>query len=127
MGASEYSANKVLEHIVGKTEFAMPTAFLAVSTTDPDVSVTEPLGGSYSRIETSGSDWASASGKTITNASILAFTQATGSWGTPAYGVLYDALTGGNVLCSGPIGSPESIGSGDTLKVAAGDLVLSLN
>ena len=127
MGASEYLANAILGHIVGKTAFAMPTGFLGLSTTDPDTAVTEPAGGGYARVQTSGSDWNTPASKALTNAAIIAFAQASGSWGTPAWAVMYDALTGGNELASGAIGTPAAIGSGDTARFPAGDITLTMN
>jgi len=40
---------------------------------------------------------------------------------------LFDAVAGGNMLACGELSPSKSIGSGDIVKFAAGDLVLSLD
>jgi len=127
---SNYTENKVLDHIVGKTSFTMPTAYVALSIADPtdDASgLTEPSGGSYARVQTSGSDWNAASSGSITNAEDISFPTATASWGTISHFALMDASSGGNMLAHGSLTTEKAVGSGDTLKFAAGDITITLD
>ncbi len=62
-----------------------------------------------------------------TNATALAFAEATGSWGTISYFALMDALTGGNMLACGALTTPKAITTGDTPQFAAGDLSVQLD
>ena len=127
---ADYVENKVLDHITGKTSFTMPTAYLAASTADPTddgSGLAEPSGGSYARLETAGSDWAAASGGATSNAAILAFAEATGSWGTITHVALFDAASGGNMLAHAALDSSQSISSGEVLRFPIGDLDITLD
>ncbi len=126
--------DKILEHIVGKTAYPMPTAYLAVSTANPlntGAGLAEPVGYGYARIATNAASWNNAAAGSITNAIALSFPGATGAWGTITYYALMDALTGGNMLAYGQCLDPNGvvtskvIGNGDILSMAAGSLVIT--
>lgn len=104
-GLSQYSAENVLNYVVGKTAMpALPTAYLALFTavgTDAGTGFTEVSGGGYARVATSAADWNAASGlapSSITNAVALSFPLSTAVWGNVVAAGLYDAATGGNLL-----------------------------
>ncbi len=129
---SNYLENKVLDHVVGKTSFTMPTAYVALCIATPDdtstgSTITEPSGGSYARIATAGSDWNASSGGSITNANAVTFATATGDWGAITHFVLVDALTTGNVLCWGALSVTKTILNGDTAKFNASGLTVTLD
>lgn len=129
MSFSDYSENKVLDHLFGKLAFAMPTVYVALSTADPldDASgIAEPVGNSYARVATSAADWNSASGGAIDNAAAITFNTATGSWGIITHTATYDSTSGGNMLAHGELDSPQAVGSGETIKFAAGELDVTL-
>lgn len=103
-GLTDYSADNVLNYIVGKTATpTLPTTYLALFTTvgtDAGTGFTEVSGNNYSRVATAG-DWNAASGSapsTITNGSTLTFPTPSGSWGTIIAWGIYDASSGGNLL-----------------------------
>jgi hypothetical protein len=122
---ADYAENKVLEHSLGKTSWTMPTAYIALFTTNPaedGTGGTEVSGGSYARFTSSGATWGAASGGTISNAVDILFTGATASWGTiVGYGI-YDAATGGNLIWLNTLTASKAIGSGDTARFTAGQL-----
>lgn len=127
---SDYLENKVLEHVVGKTSYTMPTAYVALSTTDPldtGAGISEPVGNNYARKATSGADWGTAASGAIANAAAITFNQASGSWGTIAYFAVFDAITAGNMLFHGTITPSKAVGSGDTPEFAIGDLDVTLD
>lgn len=104
-GFTDYVAQGVLNHIVGKTAlFSLPTAYVGLFTavgSDAGSGFTEVSGGSYARKQTAGADWNAASGtgpSTITNANSLTFVTATADWGTVIAFGLFDAPTGGNLM-----------------------------
>lgn len=126
---SDYLENKVLDHIVGKTSFTMPTAYVALSTTDftdAGTGGTEP-GDTYARVTTSGADWAVASGGATSNAAAITFPQASASWGTIGYFAVFDAATVGNMLFHGTVSPSKAVGAGDTPEFAIGDLDVTLD
>lgn len=126
---SDYTENKVLDHVTGKTSFTKPTSYVALFTAAPSDSGggTEVSGGSYARVTTAGADWNAASSGSASNANDLTFPTATGSWGTVTHFALFDALTTGNMLAWGSLTTSKTVGSGDTAKFAAGSLTLTLD
>jgi hypothetical protein len=129
-GFSNYWENKILDHIFGKSSHTPPAVYIGLSTADPldDASgLAEPSGNSYARVQTSASDWTIASSGSISIANELIFAEATGDWGTVTHFALFDAETGGNMLCHGELTSARTIISGDKARFIAGDLSVSLD
>jgi hypothetical protein len=123
-GASDYTENKIVELLVGKTAFTLPTAHIALYTVAPDDAGggTEVSGGAYARRATTGGNWSSASGGALVNAIEFAFPQSTAAWGLLVAFSLFDAPTGGNMLGWNLLPIPVQVNLGDTPKFAAGDL-----
>ncbi|KKL95044.1 hypothetical protein LCGC14_1858530, partial [marine sediment metagenome] len=71
--------------------------------------------------------WTTAAAGALSNAIEMAFAAATGPWGTVTYFGIFDALTGGNLLATGILGTPKVIDDGDTAKFAVGDLDITLD
>lgn len=130
MSFSNYLEGKILDHMVGKTSFTMPTAYVSLHTADPgETGTSETSGTSYARKSTAGSDWnaAGADGQ-IENAGTITFaTAGSGGWGTVTHFGLWDAATTGNFLGSGALGASKTIDSGDTASFAASALVITLD
>jgi len=130
MSFSDYLELKVLEHVTGKTAFTMPAAYIGLSTADPldtGSGLAEPVGGAYARVATTATDWATAAAGAISNATILTFAAATASWGTITHFAIFDALTAGNLLGSGILTVSKTVGNGDTVSFAVGQLTITLN
>jgi len=130
MSLSNYLENKLLDHITGKSSYSAPTCYVGLSTADPGddgSGLAEPSGNGYARVETSASDWNSASGGSITNAEAISFPAATGNWGTITHVVLFDAASGGNMLASGALDSSQAISTDQVARFAAGTLTISLD
>lgn len=133
---SDYAEVALLEHLVGKTSYAVPTVAVGLCTADPtDAGVGSSCnevtsGNSYARTVTAGLWEAAASpGGTIQNASDITFPEASGSWGTVTHFALFDSASygAGNMLAHGDLGASKAIGNGDTPKFAAGDIDISLS
>jgi hypothetical protein len=126
---SDYTENKVLDHVTGKTAFTKPTAYIALFTAAPSDAGggTEVSGGSYARVATTGTDWNAASGGSTSNAAAITFPTATGSWGTVTHFALMDASTAGNQLAWGALTTSKAFTTDDTAQFAAGTLTLSLD
>lgn len=121
---SNYAENKVLDHLMGTTTFTKPTTYVALYTTAPTDSSagTEVTGGSYARIAGS---WDAASGGATANSGNLDFTGMPACTVT-AVGVL-DNSTGGNLLVYGTLTSSKTLDAGDTLRIATGDLDITID
>jgi len=127
---SDYLEDELLDHVFGKGSYAAPSIYVAFSTKDPlddGSALAEPSGGGYSRVATVGDDWNAAAGGIIDNAGEITFNEATDDWGTITHFALMDAESGGNLLVHGILGASVSIGSGDTARLEASDLSVSLN
>lgn len=133
MSFSNYTENKVLEHVTGKTAFTMPTVYVGLSSSAPaedGTNITEPSTGSYARVATSGSTWGTASAGSITNASAITFATATADWVSGSnltYVVLYDAATSGNFIAYGSITTPKPVLNGDTASFAISNITVNLD
>jgi hypothetical protein len=126
---SDYTENKVLDHIVGKTSFTMPSVWVGLYTAAPSDTGggTEVTGGSYARKSTAGADWAAASGGATSNANAITFVTPSASWGTVTHFALFDASTAGNMLAWAPLTSSQAVGTGNTVSFAVGDLDITLS
>jgi len=119
---SDYAENKVLDVLGANATFTAPSnVYLGLSTGSlgDDNSGTELTGNNYSRVSVS---FGAAASGTMSNAAAIEFAAATGSWGSVSHWGLYDAASSGNLLVHGSFTTAKTIGSGDVLKVATGDL-----
>ena len=119
---SDYAENKVLDVLGANATFTAPSnVYLGLSTGSlgDDNSGTELTGNNYSRVSVS---FGAAASGTMSNDSAIEFAAATGSWGSVSHWGLYDAASSGNLLVHGSFTTAKTIGSGDVLKVATGDL-----
>lgn len=127
MSMSNFLENKLLDHTLKNTAYTPPvTVYLALFTSDPGeaLSGTEVSGGAYARKPiTFGT---ATSGVSINNADVL-FDIATANWGTISHVAIFDALTTGNMLYYGTLTTAKTINTSDQLKIAAGDLSITLD
>ena len=135
-GFSNVTELRLLDHIVGKADFAKPTAYIGFCTADPGEEATGgdcnevPNTNGYARIATAAGDWNSASGGAIDNAnSLISPCASGGGWGTITHYILVDSPTygEGNVLVYDKLDDPSIVEEGDNLEFAAGDLILELD
>jgi hypothetical protein len=123
---SDYLENKLLDHFLATTSYTAPSnvyvALMTVAEDDTGSAGTEVTGGSYAR--QSATFDAAASGATQ-NSSNIDFT------GMPACTVvgiaIYDASSAGNLLVHGTLTANKTLDAGDTLRIATGDLDISIN
>jgi hypothetical protein len=127
-----YLQNARLNFIKGTTHpAAQATLYLALYTTQPsnaDSGGVEVTGGSYARASIASSVWSAISGASpasITNSSAIAFTAASGSWGTIVAIGIKDASTSGNLLYVAPLATAISIVSGQQYVQAANSITIS--
>lgn len=122
---TNYLENKILDHFLGTTAFAMPTpVYVGLFTVAPTDSTggTEVTGGSYARQTAVFS--ASSAGATSNSANI----DFTGMPAATTLAVaLFDASTSGNMLVYGTLTTNKTTDAGDTLRIATGDLDISID
>jgi hypothetical protein len=133
MSFTDFLELEVLDQLFGALDYAEPaTVYLALSTTTPvddGTNFTEPSGNNYSRpsFTNDKTTWTTAAAGALANAIEMAFPAATGPWGVCTYFGIYDAITGGNLLAYGLLGTAKDIDDGDTAKFAVGDLDITLD
>lgn len=126
----------VLNEVFGGTNWSPPAnLFFGLSTTAPakdGTSVTEPTGNAYARVSIANNTTnfptavTSSGQSTKQNGVVITFPQATGSWGTPGYWVVYDAATGGSFVAYGTITTPKPIGTGDTPSFSQNGVTITM-
>jgi hypothetical protein len=127
MSMSDYLENKILNAVLRNTAYTSPSqVYIALFTSDPtDAGTgTEVNGGGYARQPIT---FNAPSNGQVTNAADILFPVATASWGTVTHIGIYDAASGGNLLFHGALTASKTISTDDQLKIAAGDISISLN
>jgi len=121
-----YAENKYLEHLVGKTAYALPDCYIGLFTVIPDedgAGGTEASAGNYVRKNTAGGDWEAAAAGAIQNANDITFIEcAAGNWGLIVGIGIWDAESGGNCRSWMPLGANKQVDIGDTFRLEAGDI-----
>jgi hypothetical protein len=122
---TNYLENKLIDHFLGTTSYTMPAdVYVALFTVSPGEAGggTEVTGGSYARqIAT----FTAASSGATSNDSNIDFTGMPAAT-TVAIGI-FDALTSGNMLLYGTLTTNKTTDAGDTLRIATGDLDISID
>lgn len=123
---SDYLENAIINATLRGQDFvAPPTVYLALFTSDPtDAGTgTEVSGGGYTRQPIS---FGSSTDGSCSNVGDIFYPAATAGWGTISHIGIYDAGTAGNLLYYGSLITTKSIAANDQLKVAAGDITVTL-
>lgn len=125
---SDYSEKLILDWLMTNGSATRPTAwYVALYTAAPSDSGggTEVSGNGYTR-EAVTFDAASTPGGTTSNSGVVSFTAVGGSWGTVTHLGIFDADTGGNLLWHGALTASKTVGDGDTLEFAIGNIDLTV-
>lgn len=133
-GASNYLANTALDHMFRNQAWSQPATYVGFTTTTSSDSTagTAVNGGSYARTlvnKASGASpaWSSVSGGAVSNANAITSPTATASWGTVVSMTIHDASSSGNFLIYDNGMTDQTVGTGDSLTYAIGDLDVSLS
>jgi hypothetical protein len=130
-GFTEYAIKKILDHVMGKAAYTMPTIYVALYNGNPLGAGTElaaPPATDYARkTVTWGSATFSSPTGTIANTADVDFGIAGAAWGTVDYFAIFDASTGGNMLVSDSLEVSRNIQLNDPVKFPAGELKVRLS
>jgi hypothetical protein len=135
-GWTQYLEKKILDLVFGNQSYSIPTTlYLGICTggcTDAGVVTGEPTIGAlgYARVVVTNNNTNfpnCTTDGTKNNGVTLTFPEASGSWGTISTYVWFDASTGGNALVYADVTTPKAVVSGDTPKINAGDMTLTLD
>jgi hypothetical protein len=120
---SDYGENYLLDYLFGST------VYVGLSTADPTDDASgnaEPGAGSYARVAMAAGNWTAASGGALSNSAAAEFPEATGSWGTLTHFGIWDAASAGNMVAHGDLDESKTVGIGDTISFAIGELDTTL-
>lgn len=121
---SDYLETALLNAVLRNTAYTSPaTVYLALfttATTDAGGG-TEVTGGSYARQSVA---FAAPSAGTSTNSATVSFTGMPAT--TVTHAAIMSASTAGNMLFHGALTASKTVGAGDTLSFAAGDISATL-
>jgi hypothetical protein len=126
-GFSDYYENKVIDHMLRNQAFTPPaTVYVGLYTVAPTDAGggTEVSGGSYARQAVT---LAAASAGATQNSADITFPTATADWGTIVAAGLFDAASAGNLLAWNNLTASKTVNSGDTFKITAGSLTISVD
>jgi len=129
---TDFLENELLDHAFGGADYARPaTLYIGLSTTtitDAGANITEPSGNAYARVAVTNNstNFPAASSGAKSNGAAFTFPQASGSWGTVTDVFISDASSGGNIMAAAVMTDPKTVGNGDTVSFAIGDLDLAL-
>lgn len=108
MAQTNYLYNKTLEYLIGNRNFTnAPVFYVALSFNTSGSTVSEPSGNGYSRVavDNNSTNWSTNVDGVVSNISDISFEESTGAWGAESIKsiAIYDALTNGNLLYTGPL------------------------
>lgn len=124
---SDYYEDKIIDHMFRAVAFTPPaTIYLALYTVAPTDAGggTEVSGGGYARQSVA---LDVASGGATANTSDITFPTATADWGTVVAVGIFDAEIGGNLLMWSNLDTSKTVNNGDTFKINAGDLDITVD
>ena len=122
---TNYLENKLIDHFLGTTAYTSPAAvYVGLFTVAPSDAGggTEVTGGSYARQAATFTSAASGATSNDTNIDFTGMPAAT----TVAIGI-FDASASGNMLLYGTLTTNKTTDAGDTLRIATGDLDISID
>jgi len=125
---SNYLEGKVIDHLLRNQAYTPATTlYLALYTVTPGDAGggTEVTGGAYARQSVALN--ASGGVGVTANTSDITFPQASADWGELVAVGIFDDISAGNLLAWGALSPFKTVNSGDTFKVLAGDLDITVD
>lgn len=132
---STYFLNCIMGNLFrSQTSPALPASYyVGLSLTEPQANgtgVREPSDSGYARLSLA--NVSVPSNGIVTNTEALTWEEVAADWGTVTHFVIYDQLSGGNLLCGGKFPKPRTIQEGmtvifqpDALRITLKDAAVS--
>jgi hypothetical protein len=127
MTVSNFLANKILDHILGRTTYTPPSnLYLELYTAAPTEAGggTPVSAGGYARatVANDTTQFPNASARAKSTSAAVTFPYASASWGTIVSVGIFDASTGGNLLFFANLSTARTVDTDSTLNFAPGQL-----
>lgn len=131
-GFSDYVERATLRGWMRGTAITLPTGWWIGlyngDPTDSGAAVSEISGNAYARTAVTFQDVAGSGDPGPCKNNSVTFPTATpGSWGLITHFAIWDAVTAGNMICSGALTASKTVGAGDTLRFPADNLTVTLD
>lgn len=124
MSISNFLENELLDTALAVGSYVTTNVYVSLHTADPgETGASESTGGSYSR--KGPTVFSAAAAGTTSNTAQIDFTNMPAS--TITHVGLWDAATAGNFLWGGALTASKTLNAGDTFRIAATDLDVSLD
>jgi hypothetical protein len=126
---SDYAEKLVLDWLMTTGSATRPTDwYVALYTAAPSDSGggTEVSTGGYARQAVTFAA-ASSPGGTTDNSTTVSFTASGDNYGSVSHIGLFDAVSGGNLICHGSMTSPNNVDDAETLEFSIGNIDLSIS
>lgn len=122
---SNYAENKLLDHLFGGNQMAVPSLYMGYFLTgcDDNGPGAEPNGNGYARVAVGPDFWQSSTAQLTTNIQDIVCPRSTGEQGNVVGIGLFDSSVGGNFLSYFPAEDAVLIQKRDSLVVLNGGLV----
>lgn len=125
MSFSNYSEDKILDHVFGGTAFTAPSAwYVKLHTGDPGEAGTANAATETTR--KSVTSWAASSGGSKASSAAVSWTSYPAAE-TITHVSIWDASTSGNCLGSGALTASKTLAIGDTLTINSGSITITLD
>ena len=124
---SNFFEDKIIDHMLRAVAFTPPaTLYLALYTTAPTDAGggTEVSGGAYARQSFT---LTVASGGASSNSADITFPTATANWGTVVACAIWDNAATPNMLMWSNLDASKTVATGDTFKINAEDLDITVD
>lgn len=129
-------ANEIINLLIGRANLvSIGTVYIGLSTTTPaaeGTNITEPSGNGYKRVllgsynQSMTFKMSAANDKTSTNTDMIAFPEATGSWGTITHLVLFTTESANTPFAYGELTTPIQPVVNTVAIIRPEELVISL-
>lgn len=129
MTISNYAEDRILRAVLDNTSFSVAAVYVSLHDGDPgETGANEISGGSYARQSAA---FSQVSNDTWDNDAAIDFTDMPSQTGADSvdHVALWDAASGGNCLwtSSGQSAMGDEVSAGETYRIAAGDLSVTLD
>ena len=128
-GMSTYLIQKIIGHVHQGLAYPVPAGtWLALFTADPtddNVTANELAAAWYAREQVNSWSAPIGAGQTTSNSNLVTYDAVTGAAVSVTHWALYDAVSGGNLLHSGPLPATKVLDINDICQLQPGDIVLN--
>ena len=125
---SDYLENALINEVLRNVAYTSTCTWISLHTGSllDDETGAEVSGGGYARIQVASTGWDAAAAGATENSADIDFGTATGNWGNILFVGVWTASTSGSLLFRGELTASKTVNNGDSFKINASNLDVSL-